>query len=143
MKVFLKEKKYKGNRLFILYISAEDTSKIFKSPQFLISPPILEDVRFQLTDGGEGDEKPVFRLEHGVPNAYVMHGKTGFETNEQHLEYLVNLEPIPMVFSEKDTCVGYVKIEDEMKHISDTSNWVFNNIMIGVIEEATRKDLTQ
>lgn len=141
MKVILNKEKYKEKRIFTLYLSAEDTKHILESPYFLKVKFEQGEhvVRFQLSDLGDLIENPVFRLETDPFETYVMYARTGFKTNEDHLEYLINLGPIPMIFGERETCCGYVEIKNKLEIVLWTSDFVFENIMSGVIN-SIRKD---
>ena len=112
MKVILQEEKHENKRLFLMHISEKETSKILDTPNFLIGTSNTG-IHFQLADRGDLIDNPVFRLEFGTPEVYVMYGKTGFKTNKDHLDYLTGLSPIKMVFGKADPCVGYVKIQTE------------------------------
>ncbi len=117
MKVLLNKEGYENRPLFLMYISEKDTLKILDSPHFLNG--LSNNIRFQLADRGEPIDNPVFKLEFGTPEVYVMYGKTGFKTNKDHLKYLIELGPIKMIFGENDTCVGYVKIENQDLYIKE------------------------
>lgn len=100
-----------------MYLLEKDTLKILNSPHFLNG--LSNNIKFQLADRGESIDNPVFKLEFGTPEVYVMYGKTGFKTSKDHLKYLIELGPIKMIFGESDTCVGYVKIENQDLYVKE------------------------
>lgn len=115
MHITIYEREYMGKRLFILFMSPKDTDQILESPHHLkLKFERGKDVvRFQIADRGDNIEHPVFKLEYDPFETYVMYGRTGFETADEHLNYLVSLGKIPMLFGEADTCVGYVEIQNQ------------------------------
>lgn len=122
MHVTLYNGKHMGRRLFVLFLSPEDTDQVLESPHHLKLK--FENgnsvVRFQIADRGDHIEHPVFKLENDPFETYVMYARTGFQTSEEHLKYLVSLGKVPMVFGEAGICVGYVEIKAQTSTVSSS-----------------------
>lgn len=100
-------------RVFTITLSPRDTLRILESPFHLISDIVGNTgVRFQILDRGQSDE-PAFRILPTDQTIYFFCSQTGFETDEDHLAYLISLGEIPILinFDEEEIPTGYVRFE--------------------------------
>ncbi len=105
----------KHSRLFTLTMKARETKVILESPYVILARDHKNNIDFQIFDSRSPasfftEEKKCFRP---MPedDGYFFYSPSGFQTDEEHLDWLIELKEIPMVFGENDTVVGFVQFK--------------------------------
>ncbi len=109
----------KNERLFSISLLPEDTLYILNSPAgWFMTEPITH-VQFHILQYPFPISKDRIFFEYG-DGCYTFVSQTGFETNEDHLEWLVSHGRIPMLEAtkpfgkEKILTLGYVEFKKEV-----------------------------